>query len=147
MNVILQADVAHLGAAGDVVRVRDGYARNFLVPRGLAIVADERNVRQLAHFKRIADARSAKQLKEAQALAERLAATAVSIRRESGEEGKLFGSVTNRDIAEALNAEGFEIDKRMITLDEPLRNIGVFTVPVKVHARVEATAKVYVIQA
>lgn len=137
MNVILQADVAHLGAAGDVVRVRDGYARNFLVPRGLAIVADERNVRQLAHFKRIADARSAKQLKEAQALAERLAATAVSIRRESGEEGKLFGSVTNRDIAEALNAEGFEIDKRMITLDEPLRNIGVFTVPVKVHARVE----------
>jgi large subunit ribosomal protein L9 len=147
MNVILQGDVPNLGATGDVVRVKDGYARNFLVPRGLAIIADERNVRQLAHFKRIAEARSAKLLKEAQALAERLAATAVSIRRESGEEGKLFGSVTNRDIAEALNAEGFEIDKRMITLDEPLRNIGVFTVPVKVHSQVEATAKVYVIQA
>ncbi len=147
MNVILQADVANLGAAGDVVRVKDGYARNFLVPRGLAIIADERNVRKLAHFKRIADARSAKLLKEAKGLAERLAATAVSIRRESGEEGKLFGSVTNRDIAEALNAEGFEIDKRMITLEEPLRNIGVFTVPVKVHSQVEASARVYVIQA
>ena len=129
------------------MRVKDGYGRNFLVPRGLAIIADERNVRQLAHYKRIADARSAKLLTEAQGLAERLAATAVSIRRESGEEGKLFGSVTNRDIAEALNAEGFEIDKRMITLDEPLRNIGVFTVPVKVHSKVEASAKVYVIQA
>ena len=147
MQVILLERVAKLGQMGDVVDVKSGYARNFLVPRGLAIIADERNVRKLAHFKRIADARSAKLLKEAKGLAERLAATAVSIRRESGEEGKLFGSVTNRDIAEALNAEGFEIDKRMITLEEPLRNIGVFTVPVKVHSQVEASAKVYVIQA
>jgi large subunit ribosomal protein L9 len=147
MMVILQEDVQHLGETGDIVRVKDGYARNYLVPRGFAVVADEKNVKQLEHYKRIAAAKAKKKLVAARELADKLGQTAVSIRRESGEEGKLFGAVTNRDIAEALEAEGLVIDKRMIILDEPLRNIGVFNVPVKVHPGVEATAKVYVIQA
>lgn len=146
MMVILQDDVKHLGSIGDIVKVRDGYARNFLVPRGLALAADERNVRRLNHQKRIAAARANKLLSGAKEIAERLSATAVSIRREAGEEGKLFGAVTNRDIAEALVAEGFEISRRQVVLEDTIRNLGVFNVPVKVHAKVEAIAKVYVIQ-
>jgi len=146
MKVILQEDVAHLGQTGDIVKVKDGYARNLLVPRGLALVADERNVKQLQHNMRVAQARAAKVLAAAKDLAEKISTVAVSIKRESGDEGKLFGSVTNRDIAEALSAEGFEVDKRTIQLDEPIRNIGVFNVPVKLHAEVQTQAKVYVIQ-
>ena len=146
MMVILQEDVQHLGTIGDIVKVRDGYARNFLVPRGLALAADERNVRGLEHQKRIAAARANKLLSGAQELAERLNATAVSIRREAGEEGKLFGAVTNRDIADALVAEGFEVNRRQVILDDTLRNLGVFSVQVKVHPKIEATIKVYVIQ-
>ncbi len=146
MKVILQEDVEHLGQTGDIVKVKDGYARNFLVPRGLAVVADEKNVKQLQHHMRVAQARAAKVLASAKDLAEKISTVAVSIKRESGEEGKLFGSVTNRDIAEALAAEGFEVDKRTIQLDEPIRNIGVFNVPVKLHPEVQTQAKVYVIQ-
>ena len=146
MKVILQEDVANLGQTGDIVKVKDGYARNLLVPRGQALVADERNVKQLQHNMRVAQARAAKVLAAARDLAEKISTVAVSIKRESGEEGKLFGSVTNRDIAEALSAEGFEVDKRTIQLDEPIRSIGVFNVPVRLHAEVQTQAKVYVIQ-
>jgi large subunit ribosomal protein L9 len=146
MKVILQEDVANLGQTGQIVKVKDGFARNYLVPRSLALVADERNVKQLQHNMRIAQARAAKVLTAARELAEKLATVAVSIKRESGEEGKLFGSVTNRDIAEALAAEGFEIDRRTIQLDEPIRSIGVFNVQVKLHPEVQTQAKVYVIQ-
>lgn len=146
MKVILQEDVPHLGQTGEIVKVKDGYARNYLVPRGLAVVADERNMKQLEHNQRIAQARAAKVVAAAREMAEKLATVAISIRRESGEEGKLFGSVTNRDIAEALAADGFEVDRRMIDLDEPLRSIGVFTVPVKLHTEVHTQVKVYVIQ-
>lgn len=146
MKVILQQDVPHLGSIGDVVKVKDGYARNYLVPRGLAVAADERNVAQLQHFKRVAAAKAARLLEEAKATAARLAQTAVTIKQEAGEDNKLFGSVTNRDIAAALEAEGIEVDRRAIQLDEPIRNLGVFTVSVKVHKDVEAPVKVYVIK-
>lgn len=146
MKVILQQDIPSLGRVGQIVRVKDGYARNYLVPRGLAMVADEHNVQRMGHLKRMASARAAREVADAKVLAERIAATAVSIKREAGEEGKLFGSVTNRDIADAFVAEGFTLDKRTIVLDEPIRNIGVFTVPVKLHRDVTAQAKVYVIQ-
>ena len=145
MNVILQQDVPSLGQIGDIVRVKDGYARNFLVPRGLAAVADERNIRRLNHQKRVVQHRAQRDLAVARARAEKLELSAVTIKRDSNEEGKLFGSVTKRDIAEALAEVGFEIDRRSIVLDEPLRNIGVFNVPVKLHRNVEGTAKVYVI--
>lgn len=146
MKVILQEDVPHLGQTGEIVKVKDGYARNYLVPRGMAVVADERNMKQLEHNRRIAQARAAKVMAAAKELAEKLSTVAISIRRESGDEGKLFGSVSNRDIAEALAADGFEVDRRAIQLDEPLRSIGVFTVPVKLHSEVETQVKVYVIQ-
>ena len=145
MNVILQQDVPSLGRTGDIVRVKDGYARNYLVPRGLAAVADPRNVRRLSHQKRVAQHRAQRELAGARQLAEKLELSAVTIKRESNEEGKLFGSVTKRDIVEALAEVGFTIDRRQIQLDEPLRNIGVFTVPVKLHREVEGNAKVYVI--
>jgi len=146
MKVILQQDVPHLGQIGDVVRVKDGYGRNFLVPRGLAVIADDRNVRQLQHLKRVADAKAAMLRTEAEALAARLSQTAVTIRREAGEDDKLFGAVTNRDIAAALEAEGITVDRRQIELDEPIKSICVATVDIKVARDVRGSVKVYVIK-
>lgn len=146
MKVILQSDVAHLGSVGDVVEVADGYGRNFLLPRGLALLADARNVKRLEHQKRVTSHRRQRLETAAKELAARLSDAAVSIKRSAGEEDKLFGSVTNRDIADALGAEGFDVDRRSIVLDEPIRNIGVFTVPVKLTMGVEAAVKVYVIR-
>ncbi len=146
MKVILQQDVANLGRIGDIVRVRDGYARNFLVPRGLAVSADESNIRRLEHQKRVAAAVAARLLAEARALAERIGQTAVSIKVQAGEEGKLFGAVTNRDIVDALAAEGVQVDRRHVELAEPIKQIGVFTVPVRLHPEVSGNVKVYVIQ-
>ena len=146
MNVILLKNVENLGQTGDTVKVKDGYGRNFLVPRGLAVIADERNSRRMAHQKRQAEAAAAKELGAAQELAEKINDTAISIKREAGEEGKLFGSVTNRDIAEAIHAEGIDVDRRSIILEDTIRNIGVYTVRVKLHREIEASVKVYVIQ-
>jgi len=146
MKVILQQDVRHLGRVGDIVKVRDGYGRNFLVPRGMAVVADERNVHRLEHQKREASAKATKVLAEARAMAEKLGQTAVSIKVQAGDEGKLFGAVTNRDIVEALGAEGLLLDRRQVELAEPIRQIGVFSVPVRLHPDVQAAVKVYVIQ-
>ncbi len=146
MKVILQEDVSNLGRTGQIVKVKDGYARNYLVPNGLAVAADEQNVKRLDHQKRVAQARAAKVLLAAKGLATRISSVSISIKRESGDEGRLFGSVNNRDIAEALQAEGFEVVRRMVILDEPIRSIGVYNVPVKLHPEVETTTKVYVIQ-
>lgn len=146
MKLILQQDVANLGNVGDVVNVAPGYGRNFLIPRGLAVLADEGNVRRLEHQKRVVAHKRAKLLAAAQALAAQLSNTAVSIKRQAGEEGKLFGSVTNRDIAEALAAEGIEVDRRSIRLEDPIRTVGVFHVPVRLEMGVEAEVKAYVIQ-
>ncbi|MCB9778002.1 MAG: 50S ribosomal protein L9 [Alphaproteobacteria bacterium] len=146
MKVILLQDVPHVGRLGDIVKVRDGFGRNYLVPRGLAEVADERNVSRLQHQKRIAAAAAAKKLAEAKAAAEKISQTAVSIRVQAGEEGKLFGAVTNRDIAEALAAEGVEVDRKAIVLDEPIKQIGVFNVGIHLAPDVDASIKVYVIQ-
>ena len=146
MKIILQKDMEVLGHIGDVVKVADGYALNFLIPRGIAILADERNVAHMGHLKRVVAQKKKRQMSDAQKEADRLNGTAISIRRQTGEDDKLFGSVTNRDIAEALEAEGIKIDKRTIVLDEPIKTIGVFTVPVRVHPGVEARLKVYVIR-
>ena len=146
MKVILQKDHEGLGRIGDVVRVSDGFAFNFLLPRGIAVPADEGNVRQMEHLKRLTESKRKAQVEKARVEAERINGTAVSIKRVVGEDDKLFGSVTNRDIAEALAAEGIEIDKRRIVLDEPIKTIGVFSVPVRIHQDVEAKLKVYVIR-
>jgi len=146
MKVILQENVANLGKVGEIVKVKDGYGRNYLVPNQLAVIADERNVARMDHQRRTADARAQKLVGEAKALAEKLSQTAVTIRRQAGEENKIFGSVTNRDIAEALAAEGFAIDKKQIVVDESIiKNLGVFNVAVKLAPEVSADVKVYVI--
>ena len=146
MKVILQENVANLGKVGEIVKVKDGYGRNYLVPNQLAVIADERNVARMEHQRRTADARAQKLLGEAKTLAEKLSQTAVTIRRQAGEENKIFGSVTNRDIAEALAAEGFAIDKKQIVVDESIiKNLGVFNVAVKLAPEVSADVKVYVI--
>ena len=146
MKVILQEEVANLGSTGQVVDVADGYGRNYLLPRNLAVLADERNTRRLDHQRRLASARQAKVLAAAKELAAKISGTAVSIKRQAAAEDKIFGSVTNQDVQEALAAQGVEVDRRNIVLAEPIRNIGVFQVPVKVHREVEATVKVYVIR-
>ena len=124
MKVILQKDVNKLGKTGDVVRVKDGYGRNFLLPRGLAIIADERNQRVLAHQKRIAQSLASKQLAIVQELASKIEETTISFKRESSDDGKLFGSVTNRDIADALREKEIDIDRRRINIQNPLKEIG-----------------------
>lgn len=147
MKVILQEEVANLGATGDVVEVANGFGRNYLLPRHLAVLADERNTRRLHHQRRLASARQTKVLAAAKELAAKISGTAVSIKRQAGAEDKIFGSVTNQDVQEALAAQGVEVDRRNIVLADPIRNIGVFQVPVKVHRDVEASVKVYVIRA
>lgn len=147
MQVILKSEVPNLGDAGDIVKVKPGYGRNYLIPRGLAIPATEGSVRLADHQKRVADAIRRKNLASALELKEKLENTPVSIRRETGEDDKLFGSVSNRDIADALAAEGINVDRRMIVLDEPIKSIGLFTVPVRLHRDVSANIRVYVIGA
>ncbi len=146
MRVILKVEVEHLGDAGDIVKVAPGFGRNYLIPKGLAIPASEGSVHQLEHQQRMAEAIRRKQLNSATALAERLEGTAVSIRRETGDEDKLFGSVTNRDIIEALAEEGLEVDRRQVQLEEPIKHIGLFQVPIRLHRDVVATVRVYVIR-
>lgn len=147
MRVILKQEVYNLGEAGDVVTVRPGYGRNYLIPRGLAIPANEGSIAQVEHQKRVGEAIKRKQLGAAKDLGTRLEGIAVTIRREAGEDDRLFGSVTNRDVADALVAEGIAVDRRTIHLDEPIRAIGLFTVPVRLHREVTANVKVYVMRA
>ena len=146
MKVILQEDVANLGSTGDVLDVADGYGRNYLLPRKFAVLADVKAQHRLDHQKRMAAARQAKILAAAKELAAKITGTAVSIKRQAASEDKIFGSVTNQDVHEALAAQGIELDRRLIQLSEPIRNLGVFQVPVKVHREVEASVKVYVIR-
>lgn len=146
MKVILQENIDTLGRVGDIVNVADGYGRNFLLPRQKAIVADERNVKVLNHQRLLATHRRAKAVKEAQALAKRIEALSLSVSRQAGENDKLYGSVTAMDLEAALRAEKVEIDRKMIHLEEPIKNLGAFTVDVKLHPEVVAHLKVWVIK-
>ena len=144
MKVILQDKVDHVGNTGDIVKVRDGFGRNYLIPRGLAVLADEGNLKNLEHQKRVVAARAAKLLKEAQELAGKVNANAINIKMEAGEDNKLFGAVTNRDIAEALVRDGFTVDRKAIIIDEPIKQLGMRVVKVRLHPEVEANLTVYV---
>jgi large subunit ribosomal protein L9 len=145
MTVILSEDVANLGLVGDVVSVREGYGRNFLVPRGLAIPASSRNLKVLEHQKTVLAGKRQKLMKAATEVAKKLADTSVTLARKAGDEDKLFGSVTNRDVADALALLGYKVDKRNVVIDTPIKNLGVYTVDVKLHANVGAKVKVYVV--
>ena len=144
INVILQQDVKNLGKTGEVVRVRPGFARNFLIPNQLASTATSGNVNRLEHEKRQASARNAKAKAAAQEVATKVAATPVTLARKVGEEGKLFGSVTSKEIGAALAEKGVEIDRRNIQLAEPIKQTGTYEVPVKLGYDVTATIKVEV---
>jgi large subunit ribosomal protein L9 len=145
MEVILKEDVDNLGHRGDVVKVAEGYGRNFLLPRKLAMQATEANKAVIEQMRSAAGRRSASEKAVAEALVAKLEPLALSFTRKSGEEGRLFGSVTSADIATELAANGFEIDRRKIQLPEPLKTVGDFSVAVKLHREVTAHVKVKVV--
>ena len=145
IQVILQQDIHNLGKTGEVVKVRPGFARNYLLPKSLASAATLKNVNRLEHEKKAAAARNAKAKAEMTELATKIGATAISLTRKAGEEGKLFGAVTNKEIETALAEKGIEIDRRKIILAEPIKNVGEFTIPVKLGYDVTATVKVTVV--
>lgn len=145
MQVILREDIDKLGNIGDLVKVADGYARNYLVPKKKAIEATPDNLNAMNHAKKMVSDRIRKIKKVATAEADQLRGFAVIIKAKTGEEGKLFGSVTSMDIADAVKAKGVEIDKRKIVLDEPIKRLGDYTVSVKMHADILADIKVSVI--
>jgi len=142
MEVILKEDVAKLGARGDVVKVAEGYGRNFLLPKKLAIEATPANRAVIEQMKAAAVRRQAREKGDAEAQAQQLAGVAVSFSRKSGEHDQLFGSVTSADIARELEHKGFNIDRRKIQLDEPLKHVGEFNVSIKLHRDVVVPVKV-----
>jgi len=146
MEVILREHVEHLGRRGDVVKVAAGYARNYLLPRNLALAVTEANKKQIERERKNAEARELEERSQAEAFAKRMAEAEISIGRRVGENDTLYGSVTSADIAAALHAKGFDVDKRKITLAEPLKALGEFTVPVKIHRDVSAQVKVMVVK-
>jgi large subunit ribosomal protein L9 len=146
MKVVLRADVEHLGHKGDLVDVADGYARNFLVPRGLAIKATRGVVQQSEAMRRNREAREVRDRAHATELAERLVASRVEVKARAGEGGKLFGSVTSSDIADAvLTQYAVELDRRKIGLAEPIKELGTVEVPVQLHGDIEATLTIEVV--
>jgi large subunit ribosomal protein L9 len=144
MKLILREDVYNLGKGGDLVEVKPGYGRNFLIPGGLAVLANPKNIREVEHQKAVAAAKAAKLRASAEAIAKRLSDTPVSLRRKVGEQDKLYGSVTAMDVAEALAARGLDIDRRTIDLSEPIKTLGDFEVSVKLHSDVVGKVKVKV---
>jgi large subunit ribosomal protein L9 len=146
MRVILRENLDNLGKAGEVVSVRDGYGRNYLLPNNLAVLATEQDEARLQHEQRQIAARQAKLAKQLASEADRLAQVSVSLARAVGEEDKLYGSVTNRDIAEALAEQGIKVDAKKIVLDEPIKTLGMSEVPVKLGHDVTAKLKVWVVK-
>jgi len=144
MEVILKEDIIKLGQRGDVVKVAEGYGRNYLIPQKLAIEATAGNKAVIEQMKAASVRKSAKEKDSAAALGQQLSAVVVEFTRKSGENDQLFGSVTSSDIAHALEAKGFTIDRRKISLDVPLKAVGTFDVPVKLHREVTVNVKAVV---
>jgi len=145
MEVILKEDIVNLGKMGEVIRVRDGYARNYLLPRGLVVVADKKNLKVFEHQCRVVAEQRGRVLQQVQTLGEKLSAVSLTIPVKAGEEGKLFGAVTSLHIEKALKGKGFDIERRKIHLAEPIKALGDYEVPVRLAADVTATVKVSVV--
>jgi large subunit ribosomal protein L9 len=145
MKLILREDVYNLGKSGELVTVKDGYARNYLLPRNLGMLANAANVRQLGHEKQVIELRQQKMKGGAVEQAKKLETVAVKIARKVGEQDKLFGSVTALDIAEALAAAGHKLDRRLIHLPEPIRAVGQYEIEIRLHREVAAKIKVEVV--
>ena len=145
MKVILRENVEHLGERGETVTVAPGYARNYLLPKGLAYKATPGNIKQLEQQRRVWVARDTRETEEAQELADKISAVKLSIAMKAGESGTLYGSVTNSDIADLLKQQGFEIDRRRITLAEPIKTLGEHEIQVKIHKQVEGKLQLEVV--
>lgn len=146
MEVILKRDLPGVGKAGEIVTVADGYARNYLIPRGMAIPATEGNIRALESQRRLMESKRRKREERARQLAERLKNVSCTVKARAGEGDKLFGSVTASEIAEALKAQGIEVDRKDVLLEEPIKELGVFTVPVRLHKDLTVDVKVWVVR-
>lgn len=147
MKVILTENMENLGHIGDIVKVAPGYARNFLIPKGFAMLANERNTKALEHSRRQLEYKKNKMLELAKGVAAKIEGIVLNLVHAAGEEGKLFGSVTNMELAEQLKAHGVEIDRKKIVLTDPIKQIGEYSVAVKVQPDVVATLKVVVSKA
>jgi large subunit ribosomal protein L9 len=145
MEVILREDVQSLGKAGQLVRVKPGYARNFLLPRGLAFEATEGNKKRIDAEARARATKASAEKATSEQLAAQLASITVTLRGKAGEEGKLFGSITSQDIAAALTAQGFTVDKRKLELEHPIKTVGFHSVTVRLHSDVHAEVKVNIV--
>ena len=146
MKVILKQDVPELGTAGQVIEVKAGYGRNFLFPRNIAIPATKGSLSDIGEVKKQSELRHKKLLKEAEGIKERIEKLSLTAEVLVGEEDKVFGSVTSADIAEMLQKEGITVDKRMVELENPIKVLGVYTLPVKVARDVKAELKVWVVK-
>jgi large subunit ribosomal protein L9 len=145
VQVILRRDVENLGEVGDVVDVKPGYARNFLFPRGIAYEATDANLRRIEEEKQHLAARATRDLEKASALAEKIEGRSVTFHVKAGEEGRLFGSVTSSDVAQGLAEQGLEVDRHLIRLEEPIKQLGVYKVPIRLHAEVQPEVTVWVV--
>ncbi|HBT03945.1 MAG: 50S ribosomal protein L9 [Thermodesulfobacterium sp. 37_54] len=146
MEVILRTDVPKLGKAGDIVKVKDGYARNYLIPKGFAIPANQKNIKALEKERQIILAKAERERKKLMSLAEKLEGLELVIYRRKIEEDRIFGSVTVADIVSALKEKGFEVDKKFIELDQPIKKLGVYEIPVKFSPDRVVTIKLEVIE-
>lgn len=146
MKVILRQNVKKLGEAGDIVEVKDGHARNFLLPKGFAYPATLGSMKRLEEEKKLTDLRMKKELKSAEELARRLSGASLTFVMKAGEEDKLYGSVSAADIAGKLTEQGFEIDRKQVLLDEPIKILGVYTIEVRLHSDVTGKVKVWVVK-
>ena len=146
MEIILLEDIPSLGKVGDLVKVPDGYGRNYLIPNKLAIKATPKNRKKLEHEKRFAQEKTEKVKRDAEKLANRIEEFSCTITKPVGESGKLFGSVTSKEIEQQLNENGFQIDRKKIELEEPIKNLGVYTIPIRLHPEVIANLKLWVVR-
>ena len=145
MEVVLKEDIENMGHMGDVVKVKDGYARNYLLPRGLVVLADKKNLKALEHEQRMIAQRRERLTKEAHGISETLSRVSLKFAVKVGEEGRLFGSVTNMDIEKALKEKGFEVERRRIVLQDPIKQVGDYEVPIRLRPEVMPSIKVRVV--
>jgi large subunit ribosomal protein L9 len=146
MKIILRQDYKSIGKTGDIITVKNGYARNFLIPKGIAITATARNMKILKEEEKLFTNRKDKDRLKSDSVAKELSKISITVSVPVGEEDRVFGSVTSQTIAEVLNEKGYAIDRKKIQLDEPIKALGVYTVPIKLHSDVEANLRVWVVK-
>lgn len=146
MKVILVKSLDKLGTSGDIVNVSEGYARNYLMPKGFAVEADEKNVKSVEHHKKVIQDKMTQERKLFEKLAEKLSQHSCTIAKKVGEGEKIFGSVTSADIEECLRKDGFDVSRKNIVIEEPIKALGIYTIPIKVYPGIDANIKVWVVQ-